>query len=292
MKLYPHQEQCLNDTADKTRVAYYLDMGLGKTYVGAEKLIRIRNKVNLVICQKSKINDWIEHFREYYPNWKTEDGTSPKFNPKGVNIIVINYDIAFRRTWTLELTDFTLMLDESSLVKNESSKRTKSILRLNPSAVILLSGTPTGGKYEELYSQLKLLGWNITKSLFINQYTDWEWADYGGYFTRRITGYKNVDRLKQKLRYHGAIFMKTEEVLDLPKQNHNVVKVTAPSKYKQFMKNGIIAISDDMTLVGDTTLTKLLYARQLCGAYSKTKLTAFEDLVDSCLLYTSDAADD
>lgn len=281
MKLYPHQEQCLNDTADKTRVAYYLDMGLGKTYVGAEKLIRIRNKVNLVICQKSKINDWIEHFREYYHNWKTEDGTSPKFNPKGVNIIVINYDIAFRRTWTLELTDFTLMLDESSLVKNDSSKRTKSILRLKPSAVILLSGTPTGGKYEELYSQLKLLGWNITKSLFINQYTDWEWADYGGYFTRRITGYKNVDRLKQKLRYHGAIFMKTEEVLDLPKQNHNVVKVTAPSKYKQFMKNGIIAISDDMTLVGDTTLTKLLYARQLCGSYSKTKLTAFEDLVDS-----------
>ena len=47
------------------------------------------------------------------------------------------------------------------------------------------------------------------------------------------------------------------------------------------MKNGIIAISDDMTLVGDTTLTKLLYYRQLCGAYSKTKLTAFEDLVDS-----------
>lgn len=173
------------------------------------------------------------------------------------------------------------MLDESSLIKNESSKRTKSILRLKPSAVILLSGTPTGGKYEELYSQLKLLGWNIKKSLFINQYTDWEWADYGGYFTRRITGYKNIDRLKQKLRDHGAVFMKTEEVLDLPKQNHNVVKVTAPSKYKQFMKNGIIAVSDDMTLVGDTTLTKLLYARQLCGSYSKPKLTAFEDLVNS-----------
>lgn len=281
MKLYPHQEQCLNDTADKTRVAYYLDMGLGKTYVGAEKLIRLRNKTNLVICQKSKINDWVEHFREHYPNWKTEDGTSPKFNPKGVNIIVINYDVAFRRIWPLELTNFTLMLDESSLIKNETSKRTKSILRLKPSAVILLSGTPTGGKYEELYSQLKLLGWNITKSLFINQYTDWEWADYGGYFTRKIIGYKNVDRLKKKLRNYGVVFMKTEEVLDLPEQNHNVIKVNAPKGYKQFMKHGIVALPHDVTLVGDTTLTKLLYARQICGVYSKPKLTAFEDLVNS-----------
>ena len=29
MKLYPHQQQVLNDTANKNKVAYYLDMGLG-----------------------------------------------------------------------------------------------------------------------------------------------------------------------------------------------------------------------------------------------------------------------
>ena len=43
------------------------------------------------------------------------------------------------------------------------------------------------------------------------------------------------------------------------------------------MKSGIIRF-DDVELVGDTTLTKLLYARQLCGQYSKEKLKAFKDL--------------
>ena len=41
-------------------------MGLGKTYIGAEKLIKNRKAINIVVCQKSKIEDWINHFRENY----------------------------------------------------------------------------------------------------------------------------------------------------------------------------------------------------------------------------------
>ena len=43
-------------------------MGLGKTFTGAEKMMRLNAKVNLVICQKSKIEDWVEHFVIYYEN--------------------------------------------------------------------------------------------------------------------------------------------------------------------------------------------------------------------------------
>ena len=41
-------------------------MGLGKTFVGSEKMLQLDNRVNLVICQKSKVNDWVEHFVKYY----------------------------------------------------------------------------------------------------------------------------------------------------------------------------------------------------------------------------------
>ena len=41
MKLLDHQVAALQRTADRNRVAYYLAMGLGKTYVGAEKLVRL-----------------------------------------------------------------------------------------------------------------------------------------------------------------------------------------------------------------------------------------------------------
>ena len=41
-------------------------MGLGKTFVGSEKMLQLNKRVNLVICQKSKVNDWFNHFVENY----------------------------------------------------------------------------------------------------------------------------------------------------------------------------------------------------------------------------------
>ena len=64
-----HQTDALNQTEPFNRCAYYLDMGLGKTFVGAEKVWRLNNAVNVVICQKSKIDDWVEHFTDYYPDY-------------------------------------------------------------------------------------------------------------------------------------------------------------------------------------------------------------------------------
>ena len=69
MKLFEHQKQALDLTKNLNKVAYYLDMGLGKTFVGAEKMVQLGNKVNLVVCQKSKVQDWVDHFIKHYtPN--------------------------------------------------------------------------------------------------------------------------------------------------------------------------------------------------------------------------------
>ncbi|HBF9945559.1 TPA: ATP-dependent helicase, partial [Clostridioides difficile] len=59
MQLYKHQEEALKLTEYNNKCAYYLDMGLGKTFVGSEKLINLGSNTNLLICQKSKINDWV-----------------------------------------------------------------------------------------------------------------------------------------------------------------------------------------------------------------------------------------
>ena len=64
--LLPHQQSVIEQTKEQNKVAYYLDMGLGKTFVGSEKMKDLHTGVNLVICQKSKVNDWIEHFYKYY----------------------------------------------------------------------------------------------------------------------------------------------------------------------------------------------------------------------------------
>ena len=66
VKLLKHQKEVLEQTTQFNRVGYFLDMGLGKTFVGAEKLMQLNADINLVICQKSKVNDWVEHFKNNY----------------------------------------------------------------------------------------------------------------------------------------------------------------------------------------------------------------------------------
>jgi len=151
---------------------------------------------------------------------------------------------------------------------------------MKPKNVILLSGTPTAGKYENLWSQVHLLGWKISKDLYWKHYIETEWVEEGGFFRKNVIGYKNVDRLKMKLAQYGAIFMKSEEVVDLPEQIENKIMVPTTKEYRKFMRSRIITIKGK-EMIGDTALTKRLYARMLCGHYNKYKLEAFRDLVDS-----------
>lgn len=303
LDLYEHQKQALEITENQNHVAYYHDMGLGKTFTGAEKMIELGENFNLLICQKSKIQDWYEHFKTYYDvnpcdltKVKAKDlhhfMEVSKFVPVP-SVYIINYELAFRRPELQQLKDFTLMLDESSLIRNEQAKRSKFILKLEPKNVILLSGTPTGGKYENLWSQLHLLGWKIDKKMFYNHYVDYHYDDSNGFPLMIIDGYKNEERLKRKMRQYGCHFLKTDEVFDLPEQVHQTIKVDITKEYRIFRKDSIVSLVDYIgeecggeeeytrELVGDTVLTKMLYERQLCGQYNKDKLEAFKDLVES-----------
>ncbi|MCQ2308087.1 MAG: SNF2-related protein [Bacteroidales bacterium] len=290
MNLFPHQSEALKQTEGMNRVAFYHDMGLGKTFTGAEKMRQLGARVNLVICQKSKIADWISHFVNYYNDDFLISNLTGKCEleffliGKSNRIGIINYELAWRRPELLQLSDFTLMLDESSLIQNRKAKQTKFILKLQPKNVILLSGTPTSGKYENLWTQCRLLGWDISEALYNRQYINWDTIYVGGGMKRRVVKrsdpYKNVDRLKSKMREHGAMFLKTEECFELPDQTFIDVNVPVSKEYRKFMKDSIVVVDDD-ELVGDTTLTKRLYSRQLCGQYSQAKFDAFRDLVQS-----------
>lgn len=295
MHFMPHQEDALNRTEQFNRCAYYLDMGLGKTFVGAEKMYLLNNTVNLIVCQKSKVDDWVDHMKTYYPEYRVMNLTkkseainfrtlvdTEELYKMDIQIVgVINYDLTFRRDWLLKISEFTMMLDESSLISNETAKRSKFILKMRPESVILLSGTPTAGKYERLWSQVQLLGWNITKKAFYNSYVVTEWVENGDGFKREvITGYKHTEHLKKKLASYGCIFMKTSEVLELPEQTEQKIFFKSTKEYRYFIKNSYLMF-DDVELVGDNNLTKMLYARQLCGQWHKEKLEGLRDLVES-----------
>lgn len=284
MRLYPHQESLLEQTKNRNRVAYYADMGLGKTFIGSEKMRILGDRFNLLVCQKSKVKDWLEHFKTYYSEYTIKDLTKNKIFNEGINgkyIGVVNYDIVYRRDNLKNLKNFTLMLDESSVIANEKTKRSKAILKMGADNVILLSGTPVSGKYEKLYSQCRLLGWNIDKKDFYDRYIvtrDFQRPNMP-FAIKLVVGYKNVEDLKQQLRWHGAVFMKANEALELPKQNFITIKCEQIPEYKWFRKDRIVTIEGN-ELVGENTLTQMLGERQLCSQYNRHKLQAFKDLLN------------
>ncbi|HCC5686982.1 ATP-dependent helicase [Staphylococcus aureus] len=268
-------------TEQHNKVAYYLDMGLGKTFVGSEKLWELNTPYNLVICQKSKIIDWYIHFKDYY----SDDYEIIIFdkqrieNIKPNSILLINYEKAIARPELKKLKKFTLLLDESQYIKNPKSKRTKLIVNeLNPDNIILLSGTPIDGKYEELITQIHLLGWKIKESMFLSHYTNRQWDE--NEMKYKIIGYKNIDRLKKKLRQYGCVFMKTEEVFDLPTQTNIFLKPKKTKEYDEFIKEGIVTLSD-RKLIAETASVGNMNARLLCTAFNQNKLVMLKELIES-----------
>lgn len=291
IQLFDHQKEALEQTAGFQNIAIYYDMGLGKTFIGSEAMIRFGSQINLIICQKSKVKDWVEHFRTVYGFNEVYDLTNKKdYDHFFLNIgkysmiAVINYELTFRRKDLLNLHGFTLMLDESSQIQNMNAKQTKFVMNLKPDHCILLSGTPVGGKYENLLSQLHLLGWDVSENVFNRTYINWKLVEDGTGTIHKVIDkddpYKNVQRLKAKMRNHGAVFKKTEDVLDLPEQLFQEVSIDKTKEYTSFKKNHMVLI-DGLELIGDTSLTRMLYERQLCGQYNQNKLFAFEDLIRS-----------
>ena len=221
----------------------------------------------MVICQNSKVSDWSEHFEQFYEN-KVFAITNVKILQNylkytGKKVAVINYEKTYRENYKelLKLENFTLIIDESSVLGNSKTNISKTVQKLKFKNLILLSGTPTSGKYEKLWTQLNLLGWEIKENKFYDQFLNRSLLKRFGrtfYQINKSEPYKNVDRLKRKMREYGCVFMKTEEVFDLPKQNFIEMKVKNDKYYKEFEKHAVVEFKSklfgEVEYVGDTQL--------------------------------------
>lgn len=126
----------------------------------------------------------------------------------------------------------TIIVDESHKVKELDSLPTKALnkikrnLQINGNKVYtyLLSGTPFTTGYIDLYSQLKILGWEGNKKLYEDSFCIKGdiWGLLG--WQQPIIGYKNVDKLYNLIHQYG-LTIKSEEVIELPEKifvNHRL----------------------------------------------------------------------
>lgn len=295
MTLYQHQKDVLQQTEQYNKVAYYLDMGLGKTYCGSYKATSF-NKPILIICPKSLIPQWIEHFNDVHSEWGTYDLTKKKrleefMGAERINKVgIINYESAWRKPELLKLRGFTLMLDESQAIANNTSKQTKGVLKLKFDNLILLSGTPcSNARYDKLYTQLKMLGLHMNKRSYEDRYCNFFEMKKSGIKFRvlsKTNPYKRVDELKQVMKDLGCVFMKTDEVLDLPEQRFINVWIQPSKYYKTFIKDGYVDCGDT-EYISSSPATDMLYARQLCNSKEKLEMvkTLLEGTEDRVIIF-------
>lgn len=282
IKLFKHQQEAIEKVAGKNKVAFYLDMGLGKTFVASEKAMEYKRKI-MVLCQKSKLKDWREHFEEHYNLKSMIVDTKTIHNLQENEVVVVNYEKTYRPNFKalLEMKNYTLIIDESSILGNPKTQICKAVKKMNYDNLILLSGTPVSGKYEKLFFQLSLLGLPMTNREFDKNFLNQKLVSRFGrkfYELDKFNPYKNTHRLKRVMSKLGCVFMKTEEAFDLPEQNFIDIKVDSTRDYKFFEKHSVL---EKYELVGDSTLTKRLGLRKLASYHNKNKLDVVKDLIES-----------
>lgn len=239
------------------------------------------------MCPKSLVPQWLQHFEDNHKEWARYDLTKKKqleqfiSNDDSLRMGVINYESCWRRPELQKVKGVTLMLDESQAVANNTSKQTKGIMKISYKNVILLSGTPaSNARYDKLYTQLKLLGLDMNKRSYEDRYCNFFDMEKAGVKFRVLSErnpYKNVDELKSKMTSLGCVFMKTDEVIDLPEQRFINVWINKSKPYKTFEKDGYVDCGE-LEYISNGPAQDMLYLRQLCN--SSEKLDMLRTLVE------------
>lgn len=296
--LFQFQKDALNKIAKNKNAALYWDMGTGKTYSSICLSNYWNSEILIVLVLKSTTKQWIKELeeetdRKVFNGYKKtkKDGIKCFIDYEGKKALVIGYD-AYKAKSSRDLIRYinknsdkvTIICDESQLIGHDTSLRTKAVMNTRSFHKLFLSGTPAaGGKMENLISNLKCLGVDITFEQFLKDYCyTREWINPAMPWKKMtfITGYHDIDKLKNTLVKHGASFLTKEQAgVELPEAQDVLIYQDATSNYKTFMKRDLIELDDETTLKGDNSLTKLLYARQLCSIYDKSRAEAVKDLL-------------
>jgi SNF2 family DNA or RNA helicase len=204
IKPFPYQTEGILFCATAGRTILADDMGLGKTIqaIGVAQLFHEHLQVQkvLVICPTSLKYQWqseIEKFSTASAKVIEGNYVSRKqlYQEEGHLYKIASYNMAVN---DLELINSyqpdLIILDEAQRIKNWQTKVSQSIKKLQSKFALVLTGTPLENKLQELYSLVQFVNPLLLGSLynFISQHEETD-------ETGKITGYKNLHQIKERL---------------------------------------------------------------------------------------------
>lgn len=106
-----------------------------------------------------------------------------------------------------------VVLDEAQRIKNWSTKTTQAIKRLRSRYAFVLTGTPIENRIDELYSLMDFLNPSLLGPLFRFNREYYQFDERG-----RPAGYRNLDKLHERIKPHMLRRRKAEVETELPER--------------------------------------------------------------------------
>jgi SNF2 family DNA or RNA helicase len=242
-----------------------LSPGLGKTYTAivaaqVEEAFRV-----LVVAPLVLVPNWIAEIK----HWASFDAIDchGKAPPEGEGWSVVNYEtvVAHKESYRKLKFDI-LIIDESIMVKNRNSLRSKAMQMLSRNAdkVWLLSGSPVSKYADDLYMQLSIVEPKAFRSYwrFANQYCFIEKTIWGD----KIVGTRpNIDF---KDEFKDLMFVRNQkDVLpELPEVLHEAYSLEMGADQKKMydtMNKEFLLELEGGTLTASTKLAQLTRLQQI-----------------------------
>lgn len=266
--LKPYQIEDINAGLRQSRLAYFLEMGLGKSYISINVLDYHYSKGNLdkvlIICPseglynyKREMVRFSNHFTEDTIEIANRTNRDP-FSHTDTNVVIMTYrtflmisDDHYKaktgksgrgvnyRTPTIDLstwgTNRAIILDESHSIANPQSRQSK-VIHLHKDYFeyrYIMTGTPTPNIFTQIYSQMKFLD----QTIIPYSYQQWvaEVANVGNRFSKYAVNYVYKDKQeKEESRFASWIIRrKLKDEIDLPPLYMQKIYLELPEKQKQ-----------------------------------------------------------
>ncbi len=251
MPLFPYQRDGMLHLAFTERALLADEMGLGKTIqaIAACALLHRLGQARhvLVVTPASLKTEWEEQIqrftdlpyqlvfgarferfkaydaaggtrREEAQTSKTEIGQSPVTSaatPTVPFFTIVNYEqmLADSLEVNARLQPDIIVLDEAQRIKNWSAKTTQAVKRLRSRYAFILTGTPIENRIDELYSLMDFLDPSLFGPLFRFNRDYYELDDRG-----RPAGYRNLDKLQERIRPYLLRRRKSDVETELPER--------------------------------------------------------------------------
>lgn len=254
--LFDYQKEIV-DKANKSN-ALFMKMGTGKTITSLKIAEKWQCEKLLVVCLKSKIQDWIDEIEEETYFIKGE-------------YMVINFESIWRSTKAIDFCNNKTMIivDESHKIKNPKSKVSQYMRYLGNMTKykLVLTGTPQNEEYYDYWMQMGFIDsplYKIPLKDFETYYVNYTLDYLGGHYFKRIESYNQTDKLKEAIN-EKAFYKEYESNYGNPIEIYE--KLDTPSYYKSFMKDKVYE-----DVVADSDMSLRTYLRQCCSGFIKNHL--------------------